>query len=60
MEYNRFCQDIEQIFTKDHLEKNPLEEVAQFKPDEEWAVTVLTEEQEKQLEACMMRIAEKV
>jgi Ca2+-binding EF-hand superfamily protein len=60
VEYLRFCQDIESIFTTDHLEKNPLEEVTQFKPDEEWTVTVLTEQEEEQLNKCLLRIAEKV
>ncbi|GFR65921.1 hypothetical protein ElyMa_001958300 [Elysia marginata] len=60
VEYLRFCQEIESIFTKDHLEKSPLEEVEQFKPDEEWTVTELSADEEEKLNCCLLRIAEKV
>ncbi|KAK3798859.1 hypothetical protein RRG08_050238 [Elysia crispata] len=60
VEYLRFCQEIESIFTKDHLEKSPLEDVEQFRPDEEWTVTELTSDEEEKLYCCLLRIAEKV
>jgi len=59
VEYLRFCKDIESIFTTDNLEKNPLEEVVLFRPDED-SPGKLTDDQETQLKECMLRIAEKV
>ena len=60
VDYLRFCQEVESIFTTDHLEKNPLQNVALFKPDEEFAVMQLNEQEERKLQECMMRIADKV
>lgn len=60
MEYLRFCQEIESVFTKDHLEKCPLDEVEQFQPDKKNASNMLSDVEEEQVQKCMLRLAEKV
>lgn len=60
IDYLRFCQEVESIFTKDNLEKTPLEEVEQFKPDEGWKVCELTEQEGELISKCLLRLAEKV
>ncbi|CAG5122336.1 unnamed protein product [Candidula unifasciata] len=60
VEYLNFCKEIESIFTKDNLEKFPQEEVTQFKPNEEWTISQLSEQDEDCVRKCMLCIAEKV
>lgn len=60
MEYRRFCDEIESIFTIKHLEKMPQEEVLPFKPPVEWELNSLTPEETEKFMQCMTKIKEKV
>ena len=61
IDYKRFCDEVESIFTTKHLEKMPLEEVEPFKPPVEWEnnASLSTENNEKFIR-CMTKIKEKV
>jgi len=60
VDYLKFCDEVESIFTTKELEKQPLQEVVQFKPPEEWEMNKLSNDQEAQFVACMDRLSEKV
>ena len=61
VEYVKFSDDIERIFTTKELEKMPLLEVEQFKPQaDSTQPIVMTPEMEQSLNVCMNRVAEKV
>lgn len=60
VDYRRFCDEIESVFTTANLEKNPLKDVEQYRPKQEWETNVLTEEEETEFMKAMTRIAEKV
>ncbi|WAQ95285.1 hypothetical protein MAR_027975 [Mya arenaria] len=60
VEYLKFCDEVESIFTTKELEKRPLEDVVQFKPPEEWELNKLPADQENRFTACMDRLSEKV
>lgn len=58
--YLKFCDEVESIFTTKELEKRPLEDVTQFKPPEEWERNKLPADQQNRFESCMERLSEKV
>lgn len=60
VDYRRFCDEIESIFTTKHLEKTPLEQVDQFKPPDEWELNALQPDQAEKFMRCMTKIKEKV
>ncbi|XP_063445753.1 uncharacterized protein LOC134725669 [Mytilus trossulus] len=60
VDYVKFCDDVESIFTFKELEKAPLQEVVQFKPPEEWELNKLEPEAESMFSMCVDRISEKV
>lgn len=60
VDYVKFSDDVESIFTFKELEKAPLQNVVQFKPPEEWELNKLEPEAESQFSMCMDKIAEKV
>ncbi|KAL4239473.1 hypothetical protein ACF0H5_000288 [Mactra antiquata] len=60
VDYLRFCDEVESIFTTKELEKRPLEDVIQFKPPEEWERNNLPADQQNRFRACMERLSEKV
>lgn len=60
VDYLKFCDEVESIFTTKELEKTPLEDVIQFKPPEEWQMNKLPDDQWNRFELCMNRLAEKV
>lgn len=60
IDYRKFCDEVESIFTTQNLEKNPLKNIEQFRPEEEWKLNVLTEEEKLLLQEAMNNIAEKV
>lgn len=60
MDYLKFCDEVESIFTTKELEKKPLQEVVQFRPPEEWQLNKLEPEAEETFQLCMERLTEKV
>ncbi|CAH1794695.1 unnamed protein product [Owenia fusiformis] len=60
VEYLRFSDEIESIFTTKNLEKAPLLTVEQFKPPVEWEQNNLDPDAEELISSCMRRIGEKV
>lgn len=60
IDYKRFCDEVESIFTTKHLEKMPLEEVQQFQPPVEWELNSLSAENNEKFMRCMTKIKEKV
>ena len=63
VEYTKFSDDIEAIFTIKELEKMPLRYVEQFQLDAAEKVKdplIMTDEMKKCLDVCMHRVAEKV
>ena len=60
IDYKRFCDEVESIFTTKHLEKMPLEEVEPFKPSVEWELNALSPEDNEKFMRCMAKIKEKV
>ncbi|XP_060063466.1 uncharacterized protein LOC132543930 [Ylistrum balloti] len=60
VDYVRFSDEMESIFTFKELEKAPLQNPVQFKPPQEWALNKLEGENQVKWQACMNRIAEKV
>lgn len=60
VDYLKFCDEVESIFTTKELEKTPLEDVIQFRPPEEWQMNKLPDDQWNRFELCMNRLAEKV
>ena len=60
MDYMRFSDDVESIFTYKDLEKTPTAEVQQFVPPMEVGMDVLSPEEEQILQKTMHRLAERV
>ncbi|KAL5019414.1 hypothetical protein ScPMuIL_005136 [Solemya velum] len=60
VDYLKFCDEVESIFTTKELEKKPLQEVVQFRPPEEWQLNKLEPEAEETFQLCMERLTEKV
>jgi len=60
VDYTRFCDDVESVFTVKGLEKNPLYDVQQFRPLPEAVKSKLTDYYEDLLEAAMNRLADRV
>jgi len=60
VDYLRFSDDIESIFTTKNLEKAPLLAVSQFRPPEEWELNKLDDEMESLLMNSIGRLAEQV
>ena len=60
MDYMRFSDDVESIFTHKDLEKTPTAEVQQFVPPMEVGTDVLSPEEEQILQKTMHRLAERV
>ena len=60
VEYMRFSDEIESIFTRKDLEKTPTAEVVQFVPPVGVNMYVLSPEEEQTLQKTMHRLAERV
>ena len=60
MEYMRFSDEIESVFTRKDLEKTPTAEVVQFVPPVGVNMYVLSPEEEQTLQKTMHRLAERV
>ena len=60
MDYMRFSDEIESIFTRKNLEKTPTAEVVQFVPSVGVNMYVLSPEEEQTLQKTMHRLAERV
>lgn len=60
VDYIRFCDDVESVFTVKGLEKNPLYEVKQFQPPPEIENNRLASNAEIHLETVMHRLADRV
>ena len=60
MDYMRFSDEIESIFTRKNLEKTPTAEVVQFVPPVGVNMYVLSPEEEQTLQKTMHRLAERV
>ncbi|GAB1608230.1 Hypothetical predicted protein [Argonauta hians] len=60
VDYRKFCEEIESIFTVPNLEKFPQQEVEQYQPKNEWETNSLTQEEEAEFMDGMSRIAKKV
>eukprot|EP00106_Octopus_bimaculoides_P000016 XP_014767458.1 PREDICTED: uncharacterized protein LOC106867177 [Octopus bimaculoides] len=60
VDYRKFCDEIESVFTTPNLDKSPLKEVEQYRPKQEWETNILKEEEESEFMKAMTRIAEKV
>ena len=60
MDYMRFSDDVESIFTHKDLEKTPTAEVQQFVPPMEVGMDVLSPEEEQILQKTMHRLAMRV
>ena len=60
MDYMRFSDDVESIFTHKDLEKTPTAEVQQFVPPMEVGMDDLSPEEEQILQKTMHRLAERV
>ncbi|CAI9726336.1 Hypothetical predicted protein [Octopus vulgaris] len=60
VDYRKFCDEIESVFTTANLDKSPLKEVEQYRPKQEWETNILKEEEESEFMKAMTRIAEKV
>jgi Ca2+-binding EF-hand superfamily protein len=60
VEYTRFSDEIESVFTRKDLEKTPTAEVVQFVPPVGVNMYVLSPEEEQTLQKTMHRLAERV
>ncbi|XP_013383058.1 uncharacterized protein LOC106153608 [Lingula anatina] len=60
VEYLKFSDEMESVFTTKELEKAPMLDVEQFKPPVEWEQNQLLPEAEEMAKRCMDRLAEKV
>ena len=58
MDYMRFSDEVESIFTRKDLEKTPTADVQQFVPPVEVNMNVLSPEEEQILQKTMHRLAE--
>ena len=60
VDYMRFSDEVESIFTRKDLEKTPTADVQQFIPPVEVNMNVLSPEEEQILQKTMHRLAERV
>lgn len=60
IEYRKFCDEIESIFTTDFLEKNPLVASEQYVPLKEATTIRLDPDKENRLTNVMHKLAERV
>ncbi|XP_055517833.1 uncharacterized protein LOC129713013 [Leucoraja erinacea] len=60
VDYKVFINEIESIFTLDHLEKCPQTEVIEYKPPPDWTLNTLSAEEICVFEDAMNRLADKV
>lgn len=60
IDYKRFCDEVESIFTTKELEAMPLEDVQQFAVPIEWELNSLSPENNEKFMRCMTKIKEKV
>lgn len=60
VDYMRFSDEIESIFTRKDLEKTPTADVVQFVPPVDVDMCVLSPEEEQTLQKTMHRLAERV
>ena len=60
VDYMRFSDEVESIFTRKDLEKTPTADVQQFVPPVEVNMNVLSPEEEQILQKTMHRLAERV
>lgn len=60
VEYLKFSDELESVFTIKELEKAPLLEVNQYKIPVEWEQNHLSDDAENLLHRCVLRLAEKV
>ncbi len=60
IEYRRFCDEIESIFTTDFLEKNPLVESEQYIAIKEATTIKLDAEKEDRVKNLMSKLAKRV
>ena len=60
VDWVRFSDEIESIFTTKQLEKAPLLEVEQFKPCVDWQMNKMNEQDEEIATGALKRLAEKV
>lgn len=60
IEYKKFCEEIESIFTTDFLEKNPLVDSEQYSPLRDASTIRLEPDKEERVEQLMSKLAERV
>lgn len=60
VDYMKFSDEVESIFTRKDLEKTPTAEVVQFVPPVDVNMYVLSPEEEQTLQKTMHRLAERV
>lgn len=60
IDYKRFCEEIESIFTNDQLEKNPLSICEQYQTIKESSMTKLDPDEEDQVEQVLKKISNRV
>lgn len=60
VDWMRFSDEIESIFTTKELEKAPLLDVEPFKPPVDWQMNSMSEEESKICLDALARLAEKV
>jgi hypothetical protein len=60
IEYRRFCDEIESIFTTDFLEKNPLVESEQYVAIKDATIIRLDPDKEDRVKTLMSKLAQRV
>ena len=60
VDYMRFSDEVESVFTRKNLEKTPTAEVMQYVPPAGVNMSVLSPEEEQTLQKTMHRLAERV
>lgn len=60
VDWVRFSDEVESIFTTKQLEKAPLLTVEQFKPPVDWQMNKMSDEESEICEGALKRLAEKV
>uniref|UniRef100_UPI00398F57CC uncharacterized protein n=1 Tax=Pristiophorus japonicus TaxID=55135 RepID=UPI00398F57CC len=60
VDYKLFIDEIESVFTLEHLEKFPRAEVTQYKPPADWTLNTLSTEEVVVYQQALARLAEKV
>ena len=60
IEYKKFCEEIESVFTTDFLEKNPLVAAEQYLPIKDTRNIRLDPDKEDRVKALMLKLAQRV